>query len=118
MNITVSGVKELQALMAKMPDKTNSAVKKELNDICADLQGKAQRLAPVDTGDLRGSAFFEVEGLDGTVGFTEPYALRQHEAVEFSHPKGGQAKYLEEPYKENSDKYVDALKKAVKGAVT
>lgn len=108
---------ELQKLLKLMPDNTNNAVHKELQKITLDLQGKAQRLAPVDTGDLRGSAFAEVDNLDGTVGFTEPYSLSQHENVGFKHPKGGESKYLETPYKENKDKYVDAISKAAKKAV-
>lgn len=117
MNITIKGMPELQKLLKIMPGNTNDAVHKELQKITLDLQGKAQRLAPIDLGDLRGSAFAEVDGLDGVVGFTEPYALRVHEGVGFRHPKGGEAKYLETPYKENADKYADAIGKAAKKAV-
>ena len=118
MNVTITGMDKLNAILAKLPDKTNEAVERELKDITADLQGKAQRLAPVDTGDLRGSAYSEVEGMDGYVGFTEIYALRQHEDVENRHPRGGQSKFLEQPYKENADKYTKAISDAVKKAVT
>lgn len=117
MKIEIKGMAELQAAFKKMPSNAESAVKKELKIITLDLQGKAQKLAPVDTGDLKGSAFAEIDGLNGTVGFTEPYALRQHEEVGYRHPKGGEAKYLETPYKENAGKYADAIIAEVKKVV-
>lgn len=117
MNVKVEGLDELKKAMKNLPENAVGAVEKELKLIAADLQGKAQRLAPVKYGDLRGSAFSEVIGLEATVGFTSPYALRQHEEMDYSHPKGGQAKYLETPYKEDADLYAKAIGKAVKKAV-
>ena len=118
MNITVKGMPELQKILKNMPSKVEGAVHKEMKTIVEDLKGKAQLLTPVgETGDLQGSAFAEVEKLDGVTGFTSPYALKQHEELGFRHPKGGQAKFLETPYKENQDKYIEAIRKAAKGAV-
>lgn len=34
------------------------------------------------------------------VGFTAPYAVYQHEILWYNHPRGGQAKYLEQPANE------------------
>ena len=86
-----------------------------------DLQGKAQRFAPVDTGDLRGSGYSTVgeeeDLIVGEVGFSEPYALEQHENVYFVHPKGGQAKYLESPLSENTKKYSQAIENAIKRGI-
>jgi hypothetical protein len=141
MNITVSGVNELDKVLKQIPKSATTAIEKELKKVALDLQGKAQRIAPIDLGDLRGSAFAVVGkemvsqqekdkdpksvrmglptagGLEAIVGFAEPYALKQHEEVGYRHPKGGQAKYLETPYKQNRDKYVDYIAKAVKKAV-
>lgn len=114
--VTITGLDELKAKLSKMPISVNAAAERQLNIVCQDLRGKAAELAPVDTGDLRGSSFAEVDGLDGTVGFSEQYALRQHE-MDYRHPKGGQMKYLETPYEDNRDKYIDFIGKAVKGAV-
>ena len=117
--VEIEGMDKLNALFSGMPKEVSDSVERELKIVCADLQGKAQNLAPVDTGDLIGSAYNEVKVLDGEVGFTEPYALRQHEQTGYKHPHGGQAKFLEQPYKENRDDYVknigDTVKKAVKG---
>ena len=117
MNITIKGMTELQNLLKAMPGNSKSAVHDELVNITQDLKGKSQNLAPIETGDLRGSAVAEVQGLDGTVSYPLPYSTRQHESMEFRHPKGGQSKFLEQPYKENKDKYVDAIKNAVKKVV-
>ena len=45
----------------------------------------------------------------GEVGFNTPYALAQHERLDFNHPKGGKAKYLEDNLKERADRYQDNL---------
>ena len=41
----------------------------------------------------------------GEVGFNTPYALVQHERLDFNHPKGGKAKYLESNLTEHADRY-------------
>jgi hypothetical protein len=116
-HIEIDGVDKLMAILKGMPSKTHNAVAKEMQDIVLDLQGKSQALAPVDTGFLQAAAFAEVVNLEGTVGYTAPYALRIHEEVGYRHPHGGQAKYLEEPYKANKGKYEKALIDAAKKAV-
>lgn len=45
----------------------------------------------------------------GEVGFNTPYALAQHERLDFNHPKGGKAKYLEDNLKVQADRYQDNL---------
>lgn len=115
--VNIKGLEELNKLLKAMPKEAANAAEHELKVIVADLQGKAQSLAPVDLGDLRGSAFSEVENMVGTVGFTEPYAMRQHEEVEYRHPKGGQAKFLEQPFKQNTPKYIKGVGDAVRKAV-
>ena len=115
--VEISGLKELQDKLSRMsPDATKEA-ERALLTVVTDLRGKAADLAPVDTGDLRGSAFAEVNGLQGVAGFQEQYALKQHNHVEYRHPKGGKALYLEEPYQDNRDKYIDYIVKVVKAAV-
>ena len=93
------------------------------------LLGNAQRRAPLDEGTLRGSAelaltvngsrydgagalgaaTFAAEtaarsGQDVTVyaevSFNTVYAAAQHEGLDYDHPKGGEAKYLERPLTE------------------
>jgi len=54
----------------------------------------------------------------GEVGFNTPYALVQHERLDFNHPKGGKAKYLESNLTQQADRYQgnlsDHLREALK----
>jgi hypothetical protein len=89
---------------------------KEMREIGMDLHSKSAELAPVDTGDLRGSGYDYTGKLNGEivteVGFKQVYAVVQHENLEFNHPQGGEAKYLEKPLKKNTRRYVERLAKA------
>ena len=118
MNFTIKGMKELDKALKKIPAGSETAVKKSLTDIALDLQGESQRRAPVDTGDLRGSAYTKQDGLTAEVGFSSPYAVRQHENMQYKHKRGGEAKYLENPFKERRDRYLKDIGDAVKKAVT
>ena len=53
----------------------------------------------------------------GEVGFNTPYALVQHERLDFNHPKGGKAKYLEDNLKEQASRYQDNLADHLRGAL-
>jgi len=117
MKTEIIGLDILNSVLRKMPNEVNRLSEKALKEVSLDLQGKSQRLAPVDLGDLRGSAYTEVKGLNAEIGFSEPYALRQHEEVGYNHPGGGEAKYLETPYKNNLNKYIQHISKAIKKAV-
>jgi hypothetical protein len=55
--------------------------------------------------------------IEGIAGFNTPYALAQHERLDFNHPKGGKAKYLEDPLKQNADRYGDHLAGRMREAV-
>lgn len=108
-----------------------------------DLLGRAQRLAPIQEGTLRGAGTlkFRVGGAEyqtrqaaeaallsaissgqtanitAVVGFELPYAARQHEETGWRHPKGGQAKYLEQPLNANAGRYAGIIAKAQQVAV-
>lgn len=109
-----------------------------------DLLGKAQRLAPLEEGTLRGSALLVLivngdryEGAGGKaaalaavatlaktgatisveaeVSFNTPYAARQHEELDWQHTDG-QAQYLAEPLAANADRYSRIHRLAVDAA--
>jgi hypothetical protein len=44
--------------------------------------------------------------LKGTVSVDQVYAQNQHESLNFRHPHGGRAKYLEQPLFENHEHYL------------
>ena len=99
---------------------------KGLADGCLEILGIAVERAPVDTGDLRGSGFLDLDGeqyaqgeaagsvsvvssvpentTEALLGFNAPYAAGQHEHTEYDHPRGGQPKYLESAIVENQDR--------------
>jgi hypothetical protein len=65
--------------------------------------GEAQRRAPVREGTLRGAGsstlVVDRSGASVQIAFSTPYAARQHEETQWDHPKGGEAKYLENAVK-------------------
>jgi hypothetical protein len=81
------------------------------------LLTEAQNEAPVETGTLRRSGTV-TEATDRVyVSFNTPYAVRQHEELEWRHPLGGKAKYLEDPFKRMRDKIKRAVQLATKKAL-
>ena len=48
------------------------------------------------------------------ISFNTPYARRQHEELDYNHPLGGKAKYLEDPFSRNKDKVLKYAAKQVK----
>jgi hypothetical protein len=77
------------------------------------ILGEAQREAPIREGTLRASGELEVDSRPGevvaVVSFNEVYAARQHEELDWEHPLGGKAKYLEDPLKRNGAALGQAL---------
>ncbi|MGF9711718.1 hypothetical protein [Paenibacillus naphthalenovorans] len=140
MSVRLKGLKEAQKAFQKRVDQLEDYTSKAFTEIILDLTGKSVALAPVDNGDLRGSGKGEINGvviaegekngsikakgeapeaekLEGIVSFNTPYALRQHEELTWNHPQGGQAKYLEQPFVQNQNKYIKHLADSVKKAV-
>jgi hypothetical protein len=63
------------------------------------LLGESRPLVPVEEGELArsGTASVDPGQQKGAVSYDEPYAVDQHESLEYYHDDG-QAKYLEEPF--------------------
>ncbi|BBN97501.1 hypothetical protein [Sporolactobacillus terrae] len=119
--IKITGLDKAMKAFDKRINNIKRYTPQAMSDVVKDLHRRAVEQAPLDTGDLRGSGFHEVDNgptrATGTVGFTAPYALVQHEHTEFNHPRGGNAKYLENPLKQNTNRYINYLKNSVKDAV-
>ena len=66
------------------------------------ILSKAVDLVPHDTGTLQRSGHVTVDEPHNAVyvSFNTPYALRQHEDMEFAHESGRTAKYLEKPFED------------------
>lgn len=114
--IKLEGFVELTNKLNKSISEVFDTVEDALLDCGNDLQQKAQDLTPVDTGALRSSAFTEADRQGKNpgvvVGFEEEYAIYVHENLEAHHPVG-QAKFLEQPLQENTDKYVGHVRDKV-----
>lgn len=85
-----------------------------------DLLGKAQRDAPVEEGTLRASGELDIDqdgdGVWAEVSFNTIYAARQHEELDYAHPKGGRAKYLEANLMADQARYERIIGLAVRAA--
>ena len=120
MSVKIRGMDKIEANFKKYRVEAFKQIKDAVEDACFDLQGKAQNEAPIDTGDLRGSASttitVKVGKVTGEVGFNTEYALDQHENHMYEHPRGGKDKYLEDPLVENEDIYEDRIADAIRRA--
>jgi hypothetical protein len=137
MSSGLEGLESLQENFNKVLKGMDKINNEGFTDVVLDLLGKSVELAPVDLGDLRGSgnatvnstkiavgtkegnlntvgSFTNEDVLNGTVGFNEQYAVKQHEHTEYQHHQGGQAKYLEQPFRENVQKYINHIAEANK----
>ncbi|MGW4305074.1 hypothetical protein [Streptomyces californicus] len=68
------------------------------------LQVSRER-APIEEGTLErsGTATVDEDELRAAVAYDTPYAVRQHEAMDYRHDAGRTAKYLELPMVEEAD---------------
>lgn len=117
--VKLEGFVELTNKLNKSVSQISDTVQSALLDCGNDLQQKAQDLTPVRTGALKASAFTEAESGSNPsviVGFEEEYAIFVHENLE-AHHDVGQAKFLEQPLKENADKYVEYVRDKVQDLI-
>lgn len=102
----------------------NMALSAALFSSAVDVANKADELVPVDEGILRGSQnvvppkpLSKNPSASITYGGpSAPYALYQHERTDLKHPKGGQAKYLEEPFLEEVGTWPNTFADRIKNA--
>ncbi|MEU4178200.1 hypothetical protein [Streptomyces sp. NPDC026589] len=61
--------------------------------------------APIEEGTLErsGTATVDEQQLTAAVAYDTPYAVRQHEEMDYRHDAGRTAKYLEQPMAEEAD---------------
>lgn len=80
---------------AKLTEIERAAREALRNDVAKPILKRARELAPSDEGDLRKSGKIAVDDKTVTVAFRAKHAWLQHERLDYEHPNGGQAKYLE-----------------------
>ena len=76
-----------------------SAARKGVFDALDHLASVSKDEVPLDQGPLKNSCTVDVaeDGSSGTVSYDTPYAVLQHENMDFNHQRGRKAKYLEDP---------------------
>lgn len=74
------------------------SVREGIRDIMQEVFERAVEDAPLDTGDLKQSARLNLNQASTSIIFDVPYAAIQHENLDYNHPKGGKAKYLEDAF--------------------
>jgi hypothetical protein len=91
----------LKGRLAKIRSKHEKGLERGLVKCGLLLQRTSQKIVPVDTGNLRASAFTRKEPIASqiivTVGYTASYAIYVHEILTNRHKPGKQAKFLEWP---------------------
>ena len=107
MALYLTGVEAAMSQIASILSRTPDTGAEGMNDVVLDIGSRAADRAPVETGALRDSMEHSVtvEGdeIVGEIRFTEKYAAAQHEHLEYNHPLGGEAKYLERSAIEKAD---------------
>ena len=99
----------------------NEAIKKANTENALHLIGEASQQAPIDTGFLRSQGDFNItdDGLTMIVEYSAKdengfdYAALQHEDLTLNH-ENGNAKYLENPFDDNLDAYIDNIINKIK----
>lgn len=100
------GMDRLERVFAELPKVAARELAAALVQEAEQVMTRSKRdFVPVDLGVLRASGHVAPPDIRGdrvtvTLGYggaAAAYALIQHERLDFNHPRGGQAKYLEQP---------------------
>lgn len=88
-----------------------------VREACEDLLREASAVVPYDTGDLdrsgQASAHLDGDAAIGTVSYDTPYAVIQHETLEFRHDPGRIAKYLALPTRTGARRRQDHIARTI-----
>lgn len=114
--IEVKGTEKLRRALAELGERALFEAGKALYAEAELIMTESKKQCPVDTGTLRSTGYVEEpehSGDQATVqmgygGPAAPYAVVQHERLDFKH-KVGKAKYLEDPVKAAAPKLPRAL---------
>ncbi|MCF6467402.1 hypothetical protein FAF44_03095 [Nonomuraea sp. MG754425] len=99
--------------------KARAAIERGLTQATEHVLTSTEPKVPWQTGDLErsGSAVVDRSNLDGIVSFDQPYAVAQHENLDWEHPLKGEPKFLERTLYEEAATVRDVVAKAVRKAL-
>ena len=104
--VKVTGVEAILRNLTRTKQQQAKGMERGLVKAGLMLQRASQKVVPVDTANLKKSAFTRKEksGFSTVVlvGYTANYAIYVHEDLEASHKPGKIAKYLERPAREHA----------------
>lgn len=83
------------------------------------LLGEAVAIVPLDESPLQdsGKPTVQASTLEGVVSFDTPYAVIQHENLDYRHAPGRTAKYLERPFDEHRQTLLAIVATSVRRAL-
>lgn len=88
---------------------------KALQDITEFILHESNKIVPFEEGTLKRSGYPDVEGKRGTISYDTPYAIYQHEATDWAHSHGQEAKFLEKAIKNNQKKVMKYIEEEFGG---
>ena len=107
-----------EALLDSVATHVDGAVPFAVGRAAEHIRAVSTALAPILTGDLRASA--EVKAVSHTefrVYYPGPYARRQHFGLDFRHPQGGQALFLQQPMLTEAEKCLQIMADTIREAM-
>lgn len=110
------GLKEIKDDLRQQLKDHHKRTSQELEDAADYIYSKAISLVPVDTGELQDSIQVDISlspRYPGIIAIATAkniytgydYALIQEVNEDYNHPRGGQAHYLEQPFREAVEKF-------------
>ena len=110
------GLKEIKNDLRQQLKEHHKRTSQELEDAADYIYSKAISLVPVDTGELQDSIQVDISlspRYPGIIAIATAkniytgydYALIQEVNEDYNHPHGGQAHYLEQPFREAVEKF-------------
>jgi hypothetical protein len=127
---------ELDWFGEKISDDIEETIDQVLVECALYLKDESQKQVPIDKGNLQNNCSVTLQGKVAypakigpslptlnikhavDVGYTLPYAARVHEDLGCKHPSGGKAKFLEDAFSKDSDKYTQMIIDAVDEVTT
>lgn len=122
--ITFKGIEKVVANLSLSSNKVRNAIKFALENAGGDLLKESVKIVPHDKGTLQDSGKvapvekISADQMQVSVGYNTPYAARMHEHPEYKFQQGRRGKYLEDPLKQNVNKYKNGIVKEVKASLT
>lgn len=99
----MSGIRVERRRFDEVNKEMRQAAEAALGDAGEHLLEESNRTVPIEEGTLGRSGEVSRDGLTVQVGYSGPYAVAQHERLDYRHDQGRRAKWLESTFKERAN---------------